>query len=320
MTQLIQELFMVELDNVWLAQGDDAARLPACGGLPVMATDAHVVKPLFFPGGDIGCLSVHGSINDVAMLGARPLYLAASFILEEGLPLADLHRIVRSMAQASRTAGVPIVTADTKVVERGNGDGVFITTTAFGVVAPERHLSGAHARSGDVLLISGPVGEHGMAIMVARENLNLVTGIMSDTAALHGLVERLLERVPEVRTLRDPTRGGLAATTNEIARQSGVGLVLDEAAIPVRPEVAAACELLGLDVLNLANEGRLLAACPAAHAGEALAALRSHPLGEQAAIIGEVVDDPHCFVRMRTRLGGQRMVDWLAGDPLPRIC
>ncbi len=254
----------------------------------VMATDAHVISPLFFPGGDIGCLAVHGTVNDVAMLGARPLYLAASFILEEGLPLADLKRIVESMAAAAREAGVAVVTGDTKVVEQGKGDGVFITTTGVGVVPHRRRIGGAQARPGDVVLLSGMIGEHGVAVLSQRESLEFETAIVSDTAALHSLVAALLAAVPDgaVHTLRDPTRGGLATTLNEIARQSGVGMLLDEAAIPLQPQVEAACELLGLDPLYIANEGKLVAVVASEAAEAALAALRGHPLGAAAARIG----------------------------------
>ena len=320
MHQLIARIFAQSLDNPFLAQGDDGARLPHCAGRLVLATDAHVVSPLFFPGGDIGALSVHGTINDVAMMGARPLYLAAGFVLEEGFPLSDLARIAASMGAAAREAGVPVVTGDTKVVERGKADGVFITTTGVGVLREDVDLSGANARPGDAVLVSGPLGDHGMAILSAREDLPFDTPVLSDSAALHRLVDALLDAVPSMRVLRDPTRGGLAATLNEIASQSGVGIVLDEAAVPVRPAVAAACELLGLDPLNLANEGRLVAVCPGDAARTALDAMRAHPLGAQAAIVGETIADDRRFVRMRTRLGGQRMVDWLAGDALPRIC
>ena len=320
MQQLISQVFARELGNEFLAQGDDGARLPAACGRLVMATDAHVVSPLFFPGGDIGSLAVHGTLNDVAMLGARPTYLAAAFILEEGFPLADLTRIAASMGRAARAAGVPVVTADTKVVERGKADGVFVTTTGVGVLMDGVEISGSNARPGDAVLVSGPIGDHGMAIMSVRENLSFAAPIVSDSAALHGLIADLLVAVPQLHVLRDPTRGGVAATLNEIAQQSGVGVVLDEAAIPVRPAVAAACELLGLDPLNIANEGRVLVFCPAADAARALAALQAHPLGREAALIGEVITDPRHFVQMRTRFGGRRMIDWLAGDALPRIC
>jgi hydrogenase expression/formation protein HypE len=285
-----------------------------------MATDAHVVSPLFFPGGDIGCLSVHGTINDVAVMGATPLWLSASFILEEGFPLADLDRIVASMARASQEARVPIVTGDTKVVESGKADGVFITTTGVGVLPEGVLLSGNRARPGDVVLLSGCIGDHGMAIMATRENLGFAAPIVSDTAALHGLVAALLATGADIRCLRDPTRGGLATTVNEIARQSGVGVMLDEAAIPVNGEVAAACEFLGLDPLYVANEGKLVAIVAAADAERVLAALRAHPLGARAAKIGEVIADDHHFVQMTTGLGGRRIVDWLTGDQLPRIC
>ncbi|MEK7737659.1 MAG: hydrogenase expression/formation protein HypE, partial [Pseudomonadota bacterium] len=308
--------------NDYLAQGNDGAVLPAVTGSLVMATDAHVVSPLFFPGGDIGCISVHGTLNDVAVMGARPLWLAASFILEEGFPLADLQRIVESMAAAARAAGVPIVAGDTKVVEQGKADGVFITTTGVGAMRPGVELGGARARPGDLILISGSIGDHGMAIMSKRENLQFSAPVVSDTAALHGLIEALLDALPasSLRVLRDPTRGGLATTLNEIARQSGVGMFLYEAAIPVHAAVAAACELLGLDPLYVANEGKLVAIC-APDAGDALlSALRAHPLGSEAAIIGQVLADDQCFVQMQTRLGGRRMVDWLTGEQLPRIC
>ena len=320
MAQLIEELFARHLDNPFLAQGDDGAVLPGADGRLVMATDSHVISPLFFPGGDIGSLSVHGTLNDLAVMGARPLWLSAAFILEEGFPLADLARIVESMGEAGRAAGVPIVTGDTKVVERGKGDGVFITTTGVGSLPPGRDVSGRHARPGDVVLISGTLGDHGMAIMAARENLGFETPIVSDSAALHGLTEALFASGARVHTLRDPTRGGLATTLNEIARQSGVGIVLDEAALPINPAVAAACEFLGLDPLYVANEGKLLAIVAADDADAALAALRAHPLGARAARIGTVQADTHRFVQMTTTLGGRRIVDWLNGDPLPRIC
>ena len=322
--QLIEELFARAFDNEFLRQGNDGAALPAPppGHRLVMATDAHVISPLFFPGGDIGCLSVHGTVNDVAMMGATPLYLAASFILEEGFPIADLERIVQSMAGAAREAGVPIVTGDTKVVEQGKGDGVFISTTGVGTVAPGVTLGGNLARPGDVVLLSGPIGDHGVAVLSQRESLAFETAIESDTAALHTLSAAMLAAAPAgaLRVLRDPTRGGLATTLNEIARQSGVGVMLEEAAIPVKPQVEAACELLGLDPLYIANEGKLIAIVAPDHAEAALAALRAHPLGRAAARIGVVQDDAHRFVQMATRFGGRRVVDWLSGEPLPRIC
>ncbi|QAZ38620.1 hydrogenase expression/formation protein HypE [Methylibium sp. Pch-M] len=320
--QLIEELFLAAFDNDYLRQGDDGAAFAIPQGeRMVMAVDGHVVSPLFFPGGDVGCLSVHGTINDVAMSGARPLYLAASFILEEGFPLADLKRIVESMAAAAREAGVPVITGDTKVVEQGKGDGVFISTTGVGVVPVGVDVSGRNARPGDVLLLSGTIGEHGVAVLSQRESLEFETTIRSDTAALHTLVAAMLQAAPKgVRVLRDPTRGGLATTLNEIARQSGVGMLLQEDAIPVLPQVDAACELLGLDPLYIANEGKLVAACAPEAAEVVLAAMRAHPLGAQAARIGSVVEDPHRFVQMDTRFGGRRVVDWLSGEQLPRIC
>jgi hydrogenase expression/formation protein HypE len=320
MAQLIEELFLAAFDNDWLRAANDQACFAVQSGRMVMATDSHVVSPLFFPGGDIGCLSVHGTVNDVAMSGARPLYLSASFILEEGFPLADLKRIVDSMAQAAREAGVPIVTGDTKVVEQGKGDGVFITTTGVGVVPDGVNISGDRARPGDRILVSGMLGDHGVAIMAHRENLGFTTSIVSDTAALNGLVEAMVAAVPDIHVLRDPTRGGLATTLNEIARQSGVGMLIEEEKLPVRQEVAAACEFLGLDPLYVANEGKLVCICAPEHAGRLLDAMRAHPLGGNAALIGSVHEDPHHFVQMETGFGGKRIVDWLTGEQLPRIC
>jgi hydrogenase expression/formation protein HypE len=325
MMQLIAELFTHHLSNAYLGQGNDGAVLPAplLNGKParlVMSTDSHVVSPLFFPGGDIGCLSVHGTLNDVAVMGATPLYLAAGFILEEGFALADLARIVESMANAARQAGVPVVTGDTKVVERGKGDGIFITTTGVGVLPDDVQLGGARARPGDAVLVSGTLGDHGVAIMSLRENLSFEAAIESDTAALHGLIAELLATGADIRCLRDPTRGGLASTLNEIATQSGVGMVLQEKAIPIKPLVAAACEFLGLDPLYVANEGKLIVICAAADASRLLATLQAHPLGADAAVIGTVIADDHHFVQLNTTFGGRRIVDWLTGEQLPRIC
>ncbi len=320
MAQLINELFAAAFNNEYLAQGNDGALLPAASGRLVMATDSHVVSPLFFAGGDIGCLSVHGTINDVAVMGAKPLYLSASFILEEGYPLADLKRIVESMAQASREAGVPVVTGDTKVVEQGKGDGVFITTTGVGVVRDGINLSGDLAQPGDKILLSGTIGDHGMAILSQREGLTFSAPIVSDTAALHGLIATMLDSGAKLRVLRDPTRGGLATTLNEIAKQSGVGMMLQESAIAVNQPVEAACEFLGLDPLYVANEGKLIAICAPEDAPRLLEVMRAHPLAGAASIIGEVTEDSHGFVQMTTKLGGRRVVDWLAGEQLPRIC
>lgn len=320
MAQLVRDLFAAAFANPLLAQGNDQAAFDPPPGRMVVSTDGFVVSPLFFPGGDIGKLAVHGTVNDVAMAGAVPVCLTAGFILEEGFPLADLKRIVDSMAAAAHEAGVPIATGDTKVVERGKGDGVFITTTGIGVVPPGVAPSGDRAAAGDVILVSGTMGDHGVAIMSTRKNLGFETEVLSDAASLHGLVAAMVAAVPDVHVLRDPTRGGLATTLNEIAHQSGVGMVIREADIPLRPEVAAACELLGLDPLYVANEGKLIAICAEADAAALLAAMRSHPLGADAAAIGRVQDDRHHFVQMETRFGGKRIVDWLTGEQLPRIC
>ncbi|MDO9709318.1 hydrogenase expression/formation protein HypE [Paracraurococcus lichenis] len=317
MGQLVEEVFRAAFDNPVLARAEDAS--PIGGGL-VMTTDSFVVSPLFFPGGDIGSLAVHGTVNDLAMAGAAPVALSAAFVIEEGFPLADLARIAASMAAAAREAGVPVVTGDTKVVERGKGDGVFVTTTGIGRCRPGIAPSAGQVRPGDVILLNGPVGDHGVAIMAAREGMEFAEPLLSDSAALHGLVGALLAAAPGVRCLRDPTRGGLAATLNEVADRCGCGMLLQEAAIPVRPAVAAACELLGLDPLHVANEGKLVAILPPGEAEAALAALRAHPLGREAARIGTVTEDARRYVQIDTRFGGRRMVDWLAGEQLPRIC
>nr|CRH04394.1 Hydrogenase maturation protein HypE [Candidatus Magnetococcus massalia] len=318
--QLIEGLFLPHLDNEFLRQGNDQALFLPPAGPMVMSVDSHVVSPIFFPGGDLGSLAVHGTLNDVAMSGAVPLHLSAGFILEEGYPLAKLEQLVISMGRAARAAGVSIITGDTKVVERGNGDGVFITTTGIGVVPEGLDISGDRAKPGDKILLSGTMGDHGMAIMLSRESLAFDNQIVSDSAALHGLVAEMVKLVPQIHTLRDPTRGGLATTLNELARQSRVGMLLEESAIPVNPQVAAACELLGLDPLTMANEGKLIAICPAEQADALLAVMRSHPLGQQAAIVGEVTAEEPGLVQLTTGFGGRRVVDWLAGDPLPRIC
>ncbi|WP_150047945.1 hydrogenase expression/formation protein HypE [Methylomonas rhizoryzae] len=321
MAQLIEQMFIKHFDNDLLNRRNDQALFNVPAGRLAISTDGHVISPLFFPGGDIGSLAVHGTLNDVAMSGAKPLYLAAGFILEEGLPLADLERIVASMAAAAKAAGVPIVTGDTKVVERGKADGVFITTTGVGLVPDGVEISGDCAAPGCAVLLSGSIGDHGVAIMASRENLQFETSIVSDSAALHGLVADMVNAAPSaIRCLRDPTRGGLAAVLNELAGQSGVGIVIDEARIPVKAQVKAACEILGLDPLYVANEGKLVCICDADAAETLLAAMRRHPLGSAAAIIGEVVADPHRFVQMTTAFGGRRIVDWPVGEQLPRIC
>jgi hydrogenase expression/formation protein HypE len=319
--QLVDEIFRDAFANPLLDRGNDQAAFEVPAGRMVISTDGYVIWPLFFPGGDIGCLAVHGTINDVAMAGARPLHLAAGFIIEEGFPLADLQRIAGSMGRAAHDAGVAIVTGDTKVVERGKGDGVFITTTGIGMVPPGLDLSGDRACPGDQVIVSGSIGDHGVAIMSKRSNLGFETEILSDSAALHGLVAEMVRVArPSLRLLRDPTRGGIAATLNEIAQQSNVGFLIEERAIPVRPEVAAACELLGLDPLNVANEGKLVAVVAPDAADLLLTAMRAHPLGRDAALIGMAIADEHRFVQMTTAFGGGRIVDWLAGEQLPRIC
>ena len=318
--RLVEELFVELFDNELLRKKNDQAIFEPPAGRIAMSTDAYVISPLFFPGGDIGSLAVHGTINDVAMAGARPLYLSVAFILEEGFSLAQLKEIVSSMARATRETGVPIVTGDTKVVERGKGDGVFITTTGIGVIPDGVNISGDRARPGDAILVNGTMGDHGVAIMSRRENLTFETTIESDSAPLHGLVSAMVEAVPDIHCLRDPTRGGLATTLNELAHQSAVGIRLREPDVPFKPEVMAACELLGLDPLYVANEGKLIAICSAEKSECLLTVMRSHPLGRDAAIIGEVCEDEHCFVQMETGFGGNRIVDWLTGEQLPRIC
>jgi hydrogenase expression/formation protein HypE len=320
-TQLIDEIFRPAFNNPLLDAGNDQAAFTIPAGRMVISTDAYVISPLFFPGGDIGSLAVHGTINDVAMAGAEPLHLAASYIIEEGFLFLDLQRIATSMGRAAHEAGVAIVTGDTKVVERGKGDGVFITTTGIGIVPAGLELSGDCARPGDRVILSGCIGDHGVAIMSLRSNLGFDTEILSDSAALHGLVAEIVRFAGKsLRLLRDPTRGGLAATLNEIAHQSGVGIVLEERAIPIHETVAAACELLGLDPLTVANEGKLVAVVAPDAADQVLKAMQAHPLGREAAVIGEIIADDQHFVQMKTSFGGGRIVDWLAGEQLPRIC
>ena len=321
MGQLIDEIFLPAFDNPWLRAGDDQAAFDAPPGRMVMTTDSFVVTPIFFPGGDIGSLAVHGTINDIAMAGARPLYLTASFIIEEGFALADLQRVARAMGEASRAAGVPIVAGDTKVVERGKADRVFISTTGVGAAPEWLTLSSDRVRPGDAVIVSGTLGDHGVAVMSMRENLEFETEILSDSAALHGLVAAMLPAGGGgLRVMRDPTRGGLAATLNEIAHRSGVGFDIEESAIPIKRDVAAACEFLGLDPLNVANEGKLVAFVAPEFALALLAAMRAHPLGVEASLIGHAVADENRFVQMRTTFGGGRIVDWLSGEQLPRIC
>jgi hydrogenase expression/formation protein HypE len=318
MSELVESVFVARL-GTGDPPGDDAARLTASGML-AFTTDAFVVEPIFFPGGDIGKLAVCGTVNDLAAGGARPVALSASFILEEGLPLADLERIVDSMAHTGEDAGVRVVCGDTKVVPRGSADKVFITTAGVGAVPEGVEVSGAAARPGDVALVSGPVGDHGLAVLSVREGLEFESPIESDCAPLGALVETLLEATPGVRVLRDPTRGGLATALNEIARQSAVGIELEEALVPVREPVAAACELLGLDPLYAANEGKMIVVVGEKEAETALTALRSHPLGKMAAPIGRVIESAPPRVLLKTVLGTHRVLDRHVGEQLPRIC
>ena len=318
--ELLRDIFLPAFANPLLARLEDQAVLEFEGARLAFTTDSFVVKPLFFRGGDIGSLAVHGTVNDLAMGGARPLALSAAFILEEGFPIADLRRIADSMARAAARAGVSIVTGDTKVVERGCGDGVYINTTGIGVVAEGVNLSAAHARPGDAVILSGAIGDHGAAILTEREGLELEGAIQSDSAPLNGLVDAIFAVTREVRAMRDPTRGGLASTLNEIAAQSRVGITLTERAIPVHEGVRGACEVLGLDPLYVANEGKLVAIVPAEWAGGIVSAMRRHPLGAEAAVIGSVTGRDAGLVTMRSAFGTTRIVDMLAGDQLPRIC
>ncbi|QDU99167.1 hydrogenase expression/formation protein HypE [Lignipirellula cremea] len=331
---LIRRVFLPELGNDVLNALEDQAMLPlfdlasGMGADPGAAdqprlaftTDAFVVKPLFFPGGDIGKLAVHGTVNDLAVGGARPLYLSAAFILEEGLPLAMLRRIVVSMREACAEAGVQLVTGDTKVVDRGKGDQVFITTSGIGLAPAGRRLSIQSAQPGDKILVSGTLGDHGIAIMSLREGIEFETVLESDTASLHDLTRVMLEACPAIRCMRDPTRGGASSTLNELAAASQVGVQLDQAALPVRREVNAACEMLGLDPLYVANEGKLIAVVPPEDADRLLQVMQNHPRGRDAAVIGEVVRDHPGMVVMRSLIGGERVVTMLAGEQLPRIC
>jgi hydrogenase expression/formation protein HypE len=318
---LVEGVFAPAFANPLLDPMDDAATATLAGGRLAFTTDSYVVSPLFFPGGDIGRLAVHGTVNDLAMAGARPLYLTAGFILEEGLAIAELRRVVASMAEAAAAAGVAIVAGDTKVVQRGKADGIFITTAGVGLIEADWPIGQAYAQPGDRVLLSGPIGDHGIAVMLAREALEIESDLESDTAPLHGLVADLLAACgPGLHCLKDPTRGGVATSLNEIALAAEVAIALDETAIPVRPEVRGACEILGLDPLTIANEGRLLACVAPEVADTALAALRGHPLGREAAIIGEVQREPATIVFLRTEIGGRRVLDMLVGDPLPRIC
>ena len=319
---LIEGVFAPAFSNPLLDRMDDAASFTVEANMRLaFTTDTYVVSPLFFPGGDIGKLAVHGTINDLATAGAQPLYLSVGFILEEGFAIADLRRIVESMADAAREAGVVIVTGDTKVVQRGKADGLFINTAGIGAVQATWPLGQSYAQPGDKVLLSGTAGDHGIAVMLAREALDIESDVQSDTAPLHGLVAEILKVAgPAIHCLKDPTRGGVATSLNEIALASEVSIALDEHAIPVRAGVRGACEILGLDALTIANEGKLLVVVAPEAAQEALAAMRAHPLGRDGAIIGEVRAEPAAMVFLRTDIGGTRVLDMLVGDPLPRIC
>lgn len=325
MAQLIEQLFAAAFDNPALAESNDQARLdvPMIGGKPArlsFSTDTFVVSPLFFPGGNIGSLAVHGTVNDVALSGAKPLWLSAGFILEEGFSLSDLAVIISSMAEAAKRCNVQIVTGDTKVVEKGKADGLFINTAGIGSLDPSLDLTAKNICVGDAILLSGPIGDHGIAVMAKRENLTFEEEILSDSAALHELVAAMVASGVELHAMRDPTRGGLATTLNEMAQTANVGMRLEETSIPVRPSVRSVCEILGLDPLYVACEGRLIAFCPEDQAQKLLKAMQSVEEGKGSAIIGRVVEDENNFVEMKTALGGHRMVDWLAGEQLPRIC
>jgi hydrogenase expression/formation protein HypE len=317
---LLQKFFLPAFENPILARLDDQAILTINGSRLAFTTDSFVVKPLFFAGGDIGSLAVHGTVNDLAMGGARPLYLSAAFILEEGLPLETLRLVVESFRKAASVAGAAVVTGDTKVVEKGCCDGMFINTSGIGIVQEGVQLSADQARPGDRILLSGSIAEHGIAILAQREGLEFESPVQSDSAPLHTLVAAMLETGAEIRCLRDPTRGGLSSTLNEIASRSRVGMTLEERAIPIREEVRGACEMLGLDPLYVANEGKLVAIVDSDATERLLEVMRQHPFGRNAQVIGTVTEEDPGLVVMRTTLGTTRIVDMLAGDQLPRIC
>jgi len=319
--QLIESLFLSQLANPILKALDDSAVFSVDSrGRLAFTTDSYVVKPLFFPGGDIGRLAVCGTVNDLSMVGATPLYLSAAFILEEGLPLADLRRITASLKGAAREAGVKIVAGDTKVVERGSADGLFINTAGLGLIPEGVNISGSNARPGDAVILSGPIGNHGISVLLEREHMGFVSTVKSDVAPLNLLVAVMLQASPNIHALRDPTRGGLATSLVEMARQSGVAIRIHEGKVPIDEEVAAACEILGYDPLYVANEGKLIALVAPQDAPEVLRAMKESPNGRQATIIGEVLAEPPGKVLMVTRVGGTRIVDMLSGEQFPRIC
>jgi hydrogenase expression/formation protein HypE len=318
--ELVRDIFLPAFQNPMLARLDDQAIVSVNGQRLAMTTDTFVVKPLFFPGGDIGSLAVHGTVNDLAMGGATPLFLSAAFIIEEGFSMDELRRVVNSLRRAAEDAGVYVVTGDTKVVEKGKGDGLFINTTGIGVVPEGIDLSADRARPGDKVILSGSIGDHGIAILAQREGLEFETQIESDSAALHTLVAATLAASTGIRCMRDPTRGGVSSTLNEIAERSRVGIEIMESSLPIHEQVRGACELLGLDPLYVANEGKLIAIVAPEGADAVLGAIRRHPLGAEARIIGTVRKENPGLVTMRTPLGTTRVVDMLAGDQLPRIC
>ncbi len=318
--RLIRQELLAAFVNPFLAPLADAATLPELGGRLVMTTDSSVVNPLFFPGGDIGALAVHGAINDLAVSGADPLYLSIALILEEGLPIETLRRIIRSMKDATQACGLSIVTGDTKVVPRGTADQIFICTTGIGRLRPDADLGAHRVRPGDKVLVSGTLGDHGLAVLSAREGMDLGDQLRSDTAPLHNLVASLLESGADVHFLRDPTRGGVAAVLHELVEQSALAVQLDEVALPFSPPTRGACELLGLDPLHIANEGKLVAVVSAESAGAALNTMRRHPLGFHAAVIGEVIAAHSADVLLANRFGQLRIIDEPSGAPLPRIC
>jgi hydrogenase expression/formation protein HypE len=319
-SDLIAKVFLPAFSNPYLERLDDQAVFDLNGARLAFTTDSFVVTPIFFPGGDIGSLAVNGTVNDLAMSGARPLHLAAAFILEEGLATEDLARVTRSMQEAALEAGVSVVTGDTKVVNRGKGDQVFITTTGVGIIEKPVTISADRARPGDRILLSGTIGDHGIAILSQRESLEFEGSVESDTASLYGLVAAMLEASLDIHCLRDPTRGGVATTLNEIAARSAVGMELEEQEIPVREDVKGACEILGLDPLYVANEGKLVAVVPPEAAPSVLEKMRAHPLGRDARMIGRVVAEHAPLVLMKTGIGGRRIVDLMIGEQLPRIC
>lgn len=317
--ELVEEIFVKAFDNPILARLDDSASIDFSGRL-AFTTDSYVVNPIFFPGGDIGKLAVCGTVNDLAMCGAKPLYLSLSFIIEEGLTRSELKTIVGSVQRAAREAGVKIVTGDTKVVHRGSADKLFINTSGIGIVPDGVDISGSSAKPGDKVLLSGPIGDHGIAVLSKREGLSFSTQLESDCAPLNNLVADMLNASSNIHCMRDPTRGGLATTLNELAKQSKVSIRIDEKKVPVRDEVLAACEMLGLDPLYVANEGKLVAIVPAEDADKVLKAMQGNHYGKEASLIGEVFENKPGRVVMRTTIGASRIVDMMVGDPLPRIC